>query len=329
MKKNVRNVPQAVRTRLRSLSGRDIVAGCARQFSAKDIREGDLAHLQIELRDDGLYLPERIVPPASQGKFSARNVQGHEVVRKDLPKETHYRTAEAPNWGDSYRGTHTVWIPYEAYPRDFQPPRELELVLNCPDTSASRATFVIAARIDEVLSQADPNFDDYLLQNLNLLQENLGVCGVEAADSSVEEYARTLRLSWEILPPGSRDEAIERLFLGRRPTQQQRDVAEDRFDFFARLKPKQLVVGTSEFRRYFGALLENDIVVFENIEYGNAVYLMYENWEQLTRQSRLQLLTGRLGEQFDRVIHRKGWQKQVQYLVEARRQNKGSKQRCR
>ena len=58
---------------------------------------------------------------------------------------------------------------------------------------------MIAARVDEVLSQADPNFDDYLLQNLNLLQENLGACGVEAADSSVEEYARTLRLSWEIL----------------------------------------------------------------------------------------------------------------------------------
>ena len=62
MKKNVRNVPQAVRTKLRSLSGRDIVAGCARQFSTKDIHEGDLAHLQIELRDDGLSLPERIDP---------------------------------------------------------------------------------------------------------------------------------------------------------------------------------------------------------------------------------------------------------------------------
>ncbi len=329
MKKNVRTVPQVVRTKLRSLRGRDIVAGCAMQFSAKAIRDGALAHLQIELREDGLHLPERIVPVALQGKYSARNVQGHEVVRKDLPKETRYRTFEAPNWGDSYRGTHTVWVPYEAYPRDFQPPRELELVLHCPDTSAARGAFVIAVRVDEVLSQADPNFDDYLLQNLNLLQENLGACGVEAADSSVGEYARTLRLSWEILPPGSREEAIERLFRGRRPTQQQRDVAKDRYDFFARLKPKQLVVGTSEFRRYFGALLENDLVVFENIEYGNAVYLMYENWEQLTRQSRLQLLSGRLGEQFDRVVHREGWQKQVQYLVEARRQNKGSKQRRR
>ncbi len=327
MKKNVRKIPQAVRNRLRALRGRDIVAGCAMQFSAKAIRDRDLAHLQIELHGDGLHLPERIVPPASQGKYSARNVEGLEVVRKDLPKETNYHAAETPNWGDSYRGTHTVWLPHEAYPRDFQAPRELELVLHCPDTSAARATFVIAARIDEVLSQTDPNFDDYLLENLNLLQENLGACGVEAADFSVEEYARTLRLSWEILPPGSRDEAIERLFRGRRPTQQQLDVAKARSDFFARLKPKQFVIGTSGFRRYFGALLENDLAVFENLEYGNAVYVMYENWEQLTQQSRLQLLSGRLGEQFDRVVHHEGWQKQVRLLVEARRQNKGSPSR--
>jgi len=283
-----------------------------------------LAHLQIQLDADGLHVPKRALPPASQGKYSERNVSGYEVVRRDLPKETHYNVVEAPDWGDWGNGTHDVLLPYEKYPRDFYAPRELELCLYCADTSAARSTFVIAARVDEALNQDDPDFEAGLMENLNLLQENLGGCGVEGADSSVEDYARTLHLSWEILPPGSFDEAIERLFRGRMPTQQERKAAEGRYEFFESLNPANLIVGSSWFRRYFGALLDDDLVVFENIEYGNAVYVMYDNWEELSQRSRLELLTGRLGDEFDRVIHRAGWQEEVRRLVEAKRENNGN-----
>jgi len=324
MKKNVRVIPEAVRSRLKSLRGQCIVAGCARQFSAKEIRNGALAHLQIQLDADGLYVPTRVLPPGLQGKYSARNIAGYEVVRRDLPKETHYNVVDAPDWGDWSNGTHDVLLPYEKYPRDFYAPRELELCLYCADTRAARSTFVIAARVDEVLNQDDPDFEARLMENLNLLQENLGGCGVEAADSSVEDYARTLQLSWEILPPGSIDEAMERLFRGRRATQQERKAAEGRYEFFESLNPANLIVGSSGFRRYFGALLDDDLVVFENIEYGNAVYVMYDNWEELSQRSRLELLTGRLGDEFDRVIHRAGWQAEVRRLVEARKENNGN-----
>lgn len=320
MKKNVRIIPETVRSKLRTLRGRDIVAAYALQISAQKIRAGALKHLNVQWHRDGLHLPDRVVPLPTQGKYSRRNVEGQEIVRKDLGLVTHYREIEAPNWGDWSNGSHTVSFPYEAYLRDFDPPRELEILLFCPDTTAERATFVITARVDEVLSQVSRDFDDRLLEDLNLLQENLGSCGIEAADLSVEEYTRTLHLSWEILPPGSRDEAIEQLFAERRPTQQQRHVAELRYDFFHNLRAKKILVGTSGFRRYFGALLEDDLVVFENIEYGNAVYVMYEEWRTLSQRSRLELLSGRLGDQFHRVVHREGWQTEVRMLVEERRQ---------
>lgn len=325
MKKNIRRIPQSISTKIRSLGEQEIVAGCAKQFSAEEIRNGALAHLQIMLGEDGLCIPERILPLASRGKYSARNREGHEVVRTDLPKEIRTHPVEAPNWGDSYNGTHTVWLPNDAYPRDFYPPRELELVLHCPDTNATRPAFVIAARVDEVLSQTGAHFDDYLFEDINLLQENLGACDVEIATLSVEEYSRTLNVSWEILPPGSRDEAIERLFRGRNPTQHDYDVANERLDFFDRLRPKSIVIGSSGFRRYFGALLEDNLAVFENLEYGNAVYLLYENWQHLSQRSRLDLLAGRLGDQFDRVIHRNGWQTKVRLMVMARRSDMDGK----
>jgi hypothetical protein len=322
MKKNINKIPESVVKKLKSLSGRDIVVACARQFSADSIRKGALNHLQIELKEDSLHYPERILPSPSQGKYSTRNIEGQVIVRRDLPLETEYHLAESPNWGDSYYGTHTVSLPHKAYPKEFRPPRELEIILHCPDASATRTSFVIAARVDETLSQTTADFYSRLFENLNLLQENIGACGAESANTSVEEYARTLLLAWEILPPGSRDEAIARLFRGKVPSQQQRDTAESRYDFFESLDAKNIIVGSSGFRRYFGALIERDLVVFENIQYGNAIYIMYDNWEILSQQNRLDLISGRIGKQFDRVIHRDGWQDEVRTRVDKKRQDR-------
>ncbi len=323
MKKNIQKVPQAVRNNLRQLGDVPVVAGCARAFRAEAIRAGQLAHLDVELRGDGLRHPGRIVPAADRGKYSRRNVEGWEEPLYDLPLETQYHPAESPNWGDSYYGTHTVWLPHKVRPKDFHPPRELELVLHCANADPGQDSYVLAARVDEVLAQSAADFEDRLLENLNLLQENIGACGVEPADASVADCARSLHLAWDILPPGSKDEALQRLFRGRRPTQEQQDTAASRYGFFETLRPRQIIVGTSGFRRYFGALLEDDLVVFENIQYGNAIYVMYQTWQELSQRSRIDLLSGRLGDQFDRVIHTEGWETKVKLLVEARRQNRG------
>ena len=326
MKNNIRNIPHGVRFKLRTLKDHNIVAGCSRQYTADTIQSGALAHLQVEIRENGLHYPERIVPPPTRGKYSSRNVNGYQVVRNDLPIEIHRHMAETPNWGDSCRGTHTVWLPHKAYPRDLRPPRELELILYCPDTNASRASFIIAARVDEVLAQASSDFDERLLADLNLLQENLGACGVEPSCFSLDEYLRTLHLSWDILPPGSRDEAIQRLFQGKPATKSQKELVGARYDFFQSLNPQKIIVGSSGFRRYFGALLEDDLVVFENIQYGNAIYVMYENWETLCQRTRIELLSGRLGEQFDRIVHRNRWKTEVRLIVKAKRRGAGSKE---
>lgn len=318
MKRNIRNIPTAVLKKLDTLKGKNVVAACAKWYSSDEIRNGELAHLQVQLQNGILQFPERIIPPAIRGKYSARNVHGYEVVRRDLPIETHYHLADTPNWG-SYYGTHTVWLPHKAYPKDFHSPREREIILHCPNTEGDREGFLLIARVDEVLAQTSSDFGEQFLENLNLLQENFGTCGVEAADSTFSDYTRTLHVSWDILPPGSRDETIQRLFMGRNPTEAQKETAEARYTFFRSLHPRQIIIGSSGFRRYFGALLETNLVIFENIEYGNAIYVMYENWETLARRSRIDLLSGRLGDEFDRVIHTEGWETKIRRIIEERR----------
>jgi hypothetical protein len=229
---------------------------------------------------------------------------------------------EVPNWGDSYNGTHTVDLPYEMYPRDFQAPRELAITMACVNTDPGLATYIISFRIAETLDKTSGDFAKLLFEDLNLLQENAGACGVESADVPLADYAKSLQVSWEILPPGTLTDTIDRVFPGRAPSQQEKNVVTERYNFFMSLKPKSLVYGSSGFSRYFGALLEDDLVLFENVQYGNAIYILFDDWEQLSKRSRIDLIAGKYGTAFERVIHSSDWKGSVKTIVAKRRAEK-------
>ena len=38
---------------------------------------------------------------------------------------------------------------------------------------------------------------------------------------------------------------------------------------------------------YFGAKFGENIVVFENMDYGNAIYILSDNWEEISKMSRI------------------------------------------
>jgi hypothetical protein len=322
MKKNLRKIPDEILAKVKTIQTSEVVAGCAVNFRADALVGGRLSHLGVELTPQGLRVPASTLPPAEQGRYSLRNIDGIEIVRKDLPKETRHHPVEAPNWGDSSYGTHTVYLPHEQYPREFQPPRELEIAMTCKDSKAGLPSYSIAFKVNEVLDKTSHSFKERLFENLNLLQENVGTCGIEAANMPLGEYAKSLHVSWEILPPGTREDTIDRIFRGRVPSSEERKVAGERYDFFMSLKPKQLVHGSSGFRRYFGALIEDDLVVFENIQYGNAIYILFENWEELSKRGRIELLSGKYGTDFERVIHTHGWKGDVRTIVAAKRGEK-------
>ena len=86
--------------KLEKISSQKVVAGCRKTYNSENIGRGALAHLGVSLDANGLIVADRVVPSAASGKYSDWNVNGKEVIRKDLPKETHYRTIESPNWGD-------------------------------------------------------------------------------------------------------------------------------------------------------------------------------------------------------------------------------------
>ncbi|MDF3798501.1 hypothetical protein P3S15_25835, partial [Enterobacter hormaechei] len=272
MKRNIRVIPKNVYSKLKRL-GNTVVAGTSIAITESQLKNGMLEHLGIYY-DNGVNAYEAsVIPDPLQGKYSLKNVFGEEIVRRDLPKETHYTEIESPNWGDSSNGTHTVRLPHEKYPRDIIPPKLIAIEINHKQSSGSH--FIFNFRVTRILEKKSSTFDDDLLFDLNLLQENLGKCGVENADKPISTYADTLIVSWDIFPPGSKEEVLSRIFRGKNITPDKKNVAENRYDFFMSLEPKKIVTGNSTFSNYLGAMLEDDLVVFENIEYGNAIYILY------------------------------------------------------
>ena len=222
---------------------------------------------------------------------------------------------ESPNFGDPSKGWHTVSWDREVYQRDFIPPKEVELSIALLG-SPSAGVFNIKFAIDQVIAKADPDFDADLLYNLNLLQENVGSVDVFASTATLADYTKTIQLDWEILPPGNLDEVVKLMLKDKPPvTDDQRRTMEERVLLLSKYSPAAYLAGTNGFLRYFGAQFRDDLVVFENLTYGNALYVMRENWQALSKRSRVELLKGpRDG--FDRIAHSPGWEEALRRVLE-------------
>ncbi len=98
MKKNIRVIPKNIHSKLRRL-GNTVVAGTSIAFTENQLKNGMLEHLGIYFDNDVIKYEASIIPDPLQGKYSFKNVFGEEVIRKDLPKETHYTEIESPKEG--------------------------------------------------------------------------------------------------------------------------------------------------------------------------------------------------------------------------------------
>jgi hypothetical protein len=316
MKKNLLKIPSQLLERLRAFDQDDIAVASVKLLAPADL--GRYRHLGLVLGVDGLVLPEPQVPSPDAGRYSNANLYGMEKVRKDLPKVTRSYGFWAPSWNSgSY---HYVSHDREVYQRDAYPPKQVELSVRLVEARGD--SFFVKFAIDQVINRRTPNFEQELLYNLNILQENVGSVDVFESTATLAEFAASVRVDWQLLPPGDVEAVLAAMLQGKRPvTDLQQQTMRERIVVMQRLQPEAYVTGTDGFLRYFGAKFGDDFVVFENARYGNALYVMYEGWEVLSQKSRIELLAGD-SESYDRIIHRDGWKKQLEGRVRAYRARK-------
>lgn len=313
-RKNLRKVPQEVLDKITSFEVDDIVVACAKRVRAADVPS--YAHTGLKLEGGRLVIPAPTVPPESMGRYSNINVNGREVVRKDLPMVSKTFSWEVPNYGDWSNGSHTQSISRDVYQRDLVPPKELTLAVELIAEDPAAGTYTIKFSIDQVISRRAKDFEADLLYNLNILQENVHTVDVFPSTATLVDYMATVRVDWEILPPGTVDEVLKGILHGKKAiSAEKQQLMRERLTVLRGLKPEAYIAGTNEFLRYFGAKFADDFVAFENLNYGNALYVMYEQWTTLSRRSRIDLLKGPR-EGFVRIEHRDGWDGQLAALLQ-------------
>ncbi len=100
----------------------------------------------------------------------------------------------------------------------------------------------------------------------------------------------------------------------RNPTPERQREIQRRASALNRLHPTEYIVGSGMNSRYFGAKFGENIVVFENVDYGNALYILFDNWQEISKMSRIDLLK-RHEQDFIRLIHKNGWEKSLKRQI--------------
>jgi hypothetical protein len=304
-KRNLTKIPSAILQQVQSFRTDIFFVGVTKTLTPEQVNEDPLRLLKISNVEGSL---SETIPSETMGKYSGRNRNGWEVVRRDLPMITTTFYWETPNFGDAARnGTHTHYHDREVYQREFHPPRRYAIIAQTLKANPAGG-YAVHFRIKEELSRTVPGSEDQLLFMLNLLQENCGSTDVISSETPVSDYIKTLALDWEIFPPGTVTEVVQRLSTGARTVSSAtRGQLEERIRLFSRLNPMSYLKGTGGFDSYIGAKYADDLVVFENVQYGNALYILYDNWEDISKRSRIDLIQG-TDANFDRLPHRIGWE---------------------
>ena len=284
----------------------------------EQILQGEYAHLGIIVTDEVVNYKSKLSPAELKGRFAKKNQLGYDIVHRDREKIRKYYSWDVPNFGDPDKGYHEISITRLVYPRTHIAPREwsISVELLKEEIIGGHKVYSFKISVDVVLCRDEPNFNDDLFFAINLLQENTFACNVFDANTTREEFLLTRQVGWEIFPAGS----LERIVAQTKSnvgelTQLVETKIRHRYEFLASLNPKNFIVGSGMNRRYFGAQFSDNLVVFENIEYGNAIYILFDNWAEISQMSRIDILQ-RKEKDFIRLPHRKNWERVLKHNIQ-------------
>ena len=321
MKKNYhfRRIPDYIDQELSRIQSQYVIVAAVIDVTKTDIASGRFRHVGIQMNEGNIYVPETITPDMMKGIYARRNRNGIIWILKDLPKVTKTYWWESPNFGDPTKGYHSNYRDIQVYQRQLEPPRDWEITLSILVENESHLR--IKAEIATVLNRQDNYFKKDLFFAINLLQEQFRDCHVFAASTTDEDMARITTVGWEIFPPGTLDRTLA-VITGKMRTQspiRQREI-QNRAEALSRLHPSEYIVGSGMNSRYFGAKFGESIVVFENVDYGNALYILFDNWQEISQMSRIDILK-RHEKDFIRIIHKNGWEKTLLHYINELKHN--------
>lgn len=263
-----------------------------------------------KLEQIGFYAPytNQKVLPDGIAPISRFNAYGKEKIRKDLGKESVDIPFEwcREQWCGYRRTEHvcsTVYRTYDRWVREF---------IAAPEVC-------ITSDEDFVYSPAIPSSDTAkLTHTTNLFLELFGEVVVNSSDKvPLIDSTKIEKVNWKILPTGKTpwekvEEQIRPAILKLKPNK--RRVFLERLRFIHTFSPDFKAVGEGGFSDYI-VLGFNDpgIFVFECVKYGNAMYVLRDEWKNLSQVTKAELINS--PKLVGRVIHSKNWIDDLNELI--------------
>lgn len=244
--------------------------------------------------------------PSCVSPITRFNTNGGYRKRKDLPMETVYRELDVKDWHGNY---HTVYIPYKRYVREPIPAPSIELVVRNDAASNPIITSPLFTKADASTSIIKHTINMFLdiFGECEILQENL----VPIFNTSIT------RLNWDVLPTGRypwevlRNDIQPIISILRENKQR---VIRRRLEKVSSFNPNFVAVGTAGFKGYIIFGYENkNFFLLESIYTGNATYILGEDWEQISRLSKAEILNQNLHK--GRLVHYQSWETEIDRIL--------------
>lgn len=304
-----RKTPEKLLFELSQIQSNTVLVSTNISVSTKDITDGKYKKWNINSIDDlSDKAPIDFIPSKKEGPTSKINLVGKTIILRDLPKEDKSWNITGPNFGDYSKGTHTATITKPVFQKEYELPREIHLSVKQTDTEQSNDKIQLQIWIQEPLRRDEKTFPDDLLFGLNLLQESTGNCGIiSSSQAENDKLIEEKQKDWEFLPVGTgniRSKILQKL--GNK--KEIPESSQERIDYFTN-PPFEIVGhinGINSFERYIGLELPNGIIILENFNYGNAIFVFKKDFDSFSKMTRGELIR-RKSSDTERIPHKKNW----------------------
>ncbi|YCH06357.1 hypothetical protein ACTAQJ_14670 [Arthrobacter sp. alpha11c] len=313
----VRPVSEIIWQQIQGIAPEPFQVGVAKDYSVADLESGALQSLGVHVLNGEVVVRDRVIPSGEPGSWSDWNVNGQEKPRRDLPKVSRPSIGWVYPYGNKNAGKVTAFRTVKAYPRETLHGHGLAILISAG--AKNNDTVRIGFRVDRAFPANTERADPDLVLALSMLREHVGNTGVISADTDPQTWTKQQSLTWELLPQGQDSEDVLNRIVGNLKLANFPDVeaeAKKRNDVIWKLKPREVATGHGEFSRYVAYIFRDDLVVLENLTYGNALYVMFENWRDLSQRSRLDLLSDSQAE-YMRIVHQGSWKSELQKVIRA------------
>ena len=276
----------------------------------------DLSRFNTQLNRIGfsqnLELGETILPKIV-GPVTRFNAEGKNNKLKDLPKETAYRQVmwkwKQFTGGGNYEEIEEIRdIPYERYQVEFMSPPSEELsVVEVDNTKMILSSRILKTEANSIKAR----------NIFNIFFEIFGECMMLNTNLDTIKLPKVVRKNWSVLPLGEYPfESIEEYINQGLQIVRNRNhrVIKQRVQKISSFEPNFIAVGNAGFSGYwiFGFPNKN-IYILESVYPNNATYVLGENWENISRMSKSDILRNDF--HIARLVHRISWNEEISKLL--------------